>query len=166
MLLLALLACGGPITRQSGYDDTFTVPASIQVGTPDASGLSGLTWEAVDTSGRFEGVVVASWCPTCKQLLAARAADPKLAAATPNLYFLAEEGDRYLQGAVDLAYMTAEQAAHDQAAMAANGDFLIQPVALAGSGAKAVHWADVPAKWFPFFFRCDGGECEGWSATW
>lgn len=163
MLILALLACGGPVTRQSGYEDTFTVPASIQVGTP---GASGLTWEAVDTSGRFEGVVVASWCPTCKQFLTARAADPKLAAATSNLYFLAEEGERYLQGALTLEQMTEEQAARTRAEMAANGVLLVRAEVLEGTGAKAVHWEDVPAKWFPFFFRCDDGVCEGWSGTW
>jgi len=167
MLFSALLACG-PITKQSGYADEFKVPASIQVGTPvTTEGAPGrLEWQAKDTSGRFEGVVVASWCPTCKQLLAARAADPKLAAATPDIYFLAEEGERYLQGAVTLEQMTAEQAAESQAAMTANGVFLVHAAALAGTGAKAVHWADVPAKWFPYFFTCENGTCEGYSGTW
>ncbi|MDP2305411.1 MAG: hypothetical protein Q8P18_05245 [Pseudomonadota bacterium] len=162
MFLLTLLACG-PITKQSGYADEFKVPASIQVGTP---GANGLVWQAKDTSGHFEGVVVASWCPTCRQLLAARAADPKLAAATPNLYFLAEEGERYLKGAVDLEQMTAAQAAESQAAMTANGAVLVHAAALAGTGAQAVHMADVPAKWFPYFFTCDEGSCEGYSGTW
>lgn len=162
MFLLALLACG-PVTKQSGYADEFKVPASIQVGT---RGPTGLVWHTKDTSGRFEGIVLASWCPTCKQFLAARAADPKLAAATPDLYFLAEEGERYLKGAVDLEQMTPAQAAESQAAMTANSAVLIHAPALAGTDAQAVHWADVPAKWFPYFFTCNDGTCEGYSATW
>ncbi|MDP2311917.1 MAG: hypothetical protein Q8P41_03365 [Pseudomonadota bacterium] len=163
MLLLALLACGGPITKQSGYSDEFTVPASIQVGTP---GENGLVWEAVGTSGRFEGVVVATWCPTCKQLLAVRAADPRMAAATPNLYFLAEEAELQLKHAVDQGQMTPEQAASTQAGLVESGAMVLNPAAIAGSGAKALHWDDVPAKWFPYFFTCNDGVCEGWSGTW
>lgn len=162
MFLFTLLACG-PIVKQSGYSDEFKVPASIQIGT---LGEAGLAWQTKDTSGRFEGVVVASWCPTCRQFLAARAGDPKLAAATPDLYFLAEEGERYLKGAVDLEQMTPAQAVEAQAAMKANGAVLVHAAALAGSGALAVHMADVPAKWFPYFFTCDEGTCEGYSATW
>lgn len=167
MLLLALLACG-PIMKQSGYSDEFKVPASIQVGTPVTTpdGASTMVWETKDTSGHFEGVVVASWCPTCKQLLAARAADPKLAAATPDIYYLAEEGERYLEGAVRLEQMTPAQATDSLASMKANGAMLIHAKALEGIGARAVHEADLPAKWFPYFFTCDKGTCEGYSGTW
>src|SRR4051794_31956459 len=107
-MLLVLLAACGPLRSQSGYSDTFTVPPHIDVGTATPAGL---VWSSVDTSGRFEGVIVASWCPTSKDLLAAREADPELAAATPDLYFLSEEADLHLKSLVEQGRMTPEQAA-------------------------------------------------------
>ena len=67
--------------------------------------------------------------------------------------------------AVTLATLDAH-VAETQAAMTANGALLVHAAALAGTDAKAVHWADVPAKWFPYFFTCNEGTCEGYSATW
>jgi hypothetical protein len=113
ILLLALLAACGPLRSQSGYSDAFTVPPRIDVGTATPTVIE---WASTDTSGRFEGVIVASWCPTSKDLLAARAADPALAAATPDLYFLAEEADLHLASLVEQGRMTPEQAAEIDAA--------------------------------------------------
>jgi len=162
-MLLALLAACGPLRSQSGYSDAFTVPPRIDVGTATPTGIE---WASTDTSGRFEGVIVASWCPTSKDLLAARAADPALAAATPDLYFLAEEADLHLASLVEQGRMTPEQAAETDGGLDAAGALVLDPKAFASITPKALHWADVPAKWFPYFFTCDDGTCRGWSGHW
>lgn len=162
-MLVSLLACsGGGPQRLEGYTKPFRLNGGFAVGTPSAAGVR---WETEKIGEHYEGVVIATWCTTCDALLAARASDPKVRAATTNLFVYESEAVDHLKYWAGRGEFTPAELETELAAFAAVGQTLIFPEKLQGIPARVVRMEDIPAEWYPFFFTCDGNECVGWAAA-
>lgn len=166
--LLAVVTVGtalaaGPIKRDPAWAAVpFTLPRLLEVGT---EGSAGLTWTTIDTGGTFEGVVVATWCPACKELLARRAAEPAVREQTRNLFYVEGEVAEQLTRLILYKQLTQEEARAQYEVAVARRQVVFDPPILTGTGARAIRVNAIPAGWLPFFFSCQDGACEGWSGA-
>lgn len=163
LALLAVLACsGGGPSRLPGYSKPFQLEGGFAVG---VAGAQGVRWERQAVGEHYEGVVIATWCPTCEAMLADRERDPRLRAATANLFYVDTELRRDVERAQERGELSAEEGRAVLLDSEAAGQLVTYPERLVGLGARAVRIDEVPAEWFPFFFTCDGSQCEGWAGA-